>query len=219
MVSTLAACLIGLSLGLRHAFEPDHLAAVTTLTSEQRSPWAGARLGAFWGLGHTLALVAVAGTLVALEVVMPPRIADGLEFGVGLMLVGLGARAMFRAAKPHPAVPHLHSAPHDHLHLGRWALARRPFLVGLVHGLAGSGALAALVLTLLPTFGARVLYIAVFGLGSVVAMAAMSGTSSVLVGRLARWRHAGSVLLAVAGSCSLGLGLWWGAAAVARVFA
>jgi hypothetical protein len=142
----------GLLLGARHALEPDHLAAVSILITRRASPQAGAALGAWWGLGHALALLAVGSTLAALDSHLPPSIAGGFELLVALMLLALGARAVLRAIRGRAD-----RSAAGHHHPGRWALARRPILVGLVHGLAGSGALTALALTSLPTFGARLL--------------------------------------------------------------
>src|SRR5512140_3989753 len=90
---------LGSLLGMRHALEPDHLAAVSTLVTGERSSYQAAFLGACWGLGHTLALVAVGAVLVLLRAEMPPRVADFFEFGVALMLVGLGVRAIYLAAR------------------------------------------------------------------------------------------------------------------------
>src|SRR5262249_26957410 len=146
---------LGSLLGMRHALEPDHLAAVSTLVSEERSGYKAALLGVCWGLGHTLSLVVVGAVLVVLRAAMPEGLADAFEFGVALMLVGLGLRAIYIAARQGPSGPthvhhhgsmvHSHAGAAAHLHIGGWTLARRPLLIGAVHGLAGSGALTALV--------------------------------------------------------------------------
>src|SRR4051812_402983 len=99
MLATLSGCLIGLLLGMRHALEPDHLAAVSTLVTEERDARAGAILGAFWGLGHTVSLVVVGGTLALLRTGMPARAADAFELVVAAMLLVLGTRALVRAAR------------------------------------------------------------------------------------------------------------------------
>ena len=117
---------------------------------------------------------------------LPARVSNLFEFCVAMMLVGLGVRAIYLAARQGPAGPARTSiitaapstcirAPPAHIHIGAWTLARRPLLVGAVHGLAGSGALTALVLTTLPTTAARLTYMALFGLGSTLGMAALSG--------------------------------------------
>src|SRR5205809_81625 len=108
-----------------------------------------------------------------------------LELGVALMLVALGLRAIYSASRQGPTGPvhvhhhgrvvHIHPGVPAHVHIGTWTLARRPLLVGAVHGLAGSGALTALVLATLPSTSARLAYMLLFGLGSTVGMAALSG--------------------------------------------
>lgn len=221
------ASLLGVVLGMRHALEPDHLAAVSTLATEERSPRAGLLLGALWGLGHTVSLFLVGGSLVLMGQQMPARLALAFEVLVAVMVVGLGARALWRAAREggrgpqvlheHGGVLHRHAMLGDHLHLKRWTLATRPLLVGLVHGLAGSGALTALVLTELPTHGARLLYIGLFGFGSVVGMAALTGMAGASLQRAAYGPRTAAWLLGVSGFVSVAVGLWWGAASGAQL--
>jgi high-affinity nickel-transport protein len=208
--------LMGLALGVRHAFEPDHLAAVSTLATEQRSARAGLLLGAWWGLGHTASLLVVGGGLALLEAEMPERMALTFETLVGVMVVGLGLRALWRAftegrtgvttTHNHLGLEHTHAGPREHLHVNDWTLATRPLLVGLMHGLAGSGALTALVLAELPSAGARLGYIALFGLGSVVGMALLTGIAGLPLRRVAQTPKAAAVLLGLAGLLSVGVG-------------
>jgi hypothetical protein len=219
---------LGSLLGMRHALEPDHLAAVSTLITGERHSYQAAFLGICWGLGHTFALIAVGTVLVILRAEMPVRVADVFEFCVALMLIGLGLRAIYVAARQGPAGParvhhhghtvHVHQGAPAHIHIGAWTLARRPLLVGAIHGLAGSGALTALVLTTLPSTAARLTYMVVFGLGSTLGMAALSG---LLGWPLARMGHhhalARGVSLAV-GCVSTVLGLVWGYPLVGRLF-
>src|SRR3954462_10196237 len=94
MMDSISGAVLGVLLGMRHAGEPDHLAAIGTLVAEERSARGGLRLGAFWGLGHTIALFAVAALLAALQATMPVRVADLFELGVAFMLLALGARAV-----------------------------------------------------------------------------------------------------------------------------
>src|SRR5947209_11748039 len=141
--------LLGLLLGMRHALEPDHLAALATLLADDRGARRGALLGAFWGLGHTLALFAVGALLAVLGAALPARVADAFELCVAAMLIALGARALRRALRDggqgalhqhlHGHRAHAHAAPADHVHVGGLTLSLRPLLVGLVHGLAGRG--------------------------------------------------------------------------------
>ena len=116
---------LGSLLGMRHALEPDHLAAVSTLVSGERSSYKAAFLGACWGLGHTLALVAVGVVAVMLRAELPVRVSNLFEFGVAIMLVGLGVRAIYLAARQGPAGPtrahhhgrtvHVHSGATGHI--------------------------------------------------------------------------------------------------------
>jgi High-affinity nickel-transport protein len=218
---------LGSLLGMRHALEPDHLAAVSTLVTGERSGARAALLGVCWGVGHTLALVAAGGVLVMLRAEMPAAVADLFELAVALMLIGLGMRAVYFAARQGAAGPvhahhhgsrvHVHPGAPAHIHIGAWTLARRPLLVGAVHGLAGSGALTALVVTTLPSAAARLTYMAVFGVGSTLGMAALSGLLGWPIARIGRHsRVARGVSLAV-GCVSIVLGVAWGYPLVARL--
>ena len=211
---------LGSLLGMRHALEPDHLAAVSTLVSRERSGLKAAVLGAWWGLGHTLSLVVVGAILVMMRTEMPERAAILFELGVALMLIVLGVRTVVQAARLGPSGPvrlhrhgwmvHQHPGVPAHVHVWRWTFAQRPLLIGAVHGLAGSGALTALVLTTLPTTAARLAYILLFGLGSTIGMALLSG---VLGWPLARLGSQDSVARGVAlavGCLSTVLGVAWG---------
>jgi hypothetical protein len=215
MWEALLAAGVGLLWGARHAFEPDHLAAVSTLAADRRdarAPWA---LGALWGLGHSLALLALAGVLALLEQTMPASVARSLELAVAAMLLVLGARALHqawaegRSGKPvphrHADLVHVHAVSTEHLHLGRWTLSARPLWIGLLHGLAGSGALTALVLVELHSAAARLAYIALFGVGSTAGMALMTSLLGASLARLgaSRW------LLGAAGTFSMVLGVLW----------
>jgi len=218
---------LGSLLGMRHALEPDHLAAVSTLVTGERSSAKAALLGVCWGVGHTLALLVVGGVLVILRAEMPAAAADLFELAVALMLIGLGLRAVYLAARQGAAGPvhahhhgsrvHVHPGARAHIHIGAWTLARRPLLVGAVHGLAGSGALTALVVTTLPSAAARLTYMAVFGVGSTLGMAALSGLLGWPIARIGRHRAlARSVSLAV-GCVSIVLGVAWGYPLIRRL--
>ena len=213
--------LLGVALGMRHALEPDHLAAVSTLASEQKNPRAGVLVGILWGLGHTASLFAVGGTLALLEARMPPRLEQAFELAVAVMVFGLGVRALRQAVREGTSgaahvhahgdgVVHTHTAPASHLHLRRWTFSTRPLLVGVLHGLAGSGALTALVLAELPSAGARLAYIGLFGAGSVLGMGALTGLAGLPLSRAAREPRLAAGVLAVAGIVSLVVGAWWG---------
>lgn len=149
----MTAIFLGLLLGLRHATDGDHVVAVTAIVAKERSLLRAAQVGALWGVGHTLTLVLVGGAIVAFRLVIPPRVGLGLEFGVALMLIALGYSNLRPAG-----VPTAERA------------AARPFLVGTVHGLAGSAAVALLVLATIRETVPAFIYLFVFGLGTIVGM-------------------------------------------------
>ena len=218
---------LGSLLGMRHALEPDHLAAVSTLVSRERSGIRAALLGVCWGLGHTFSLVVVGALLVVLRKEMPSAVSDFFELAVAFMLVGLGVRAIVQAARHggdgptrlhrHGRLVHSHAGVPAHLHVGDWTLARRPLIIGAVHGLAGSGALTALVLATLPTTAAQLAYMALFGLGSTVGMAALTGLLGWPLARLGSHHAVARGVTLVVGCASTLLGVWWGHLAFARL--
>src|SRR5947208_6023350 len=221
---------LGSLLGMRHALEPDHLAAVSTLVAAQgdeRSGYKAALLGVCWGLGHTVSLLAVGAALVVLRAEMPAFASDLFELFVALMLVGLGLRAMYLAARQGPAGPsrvhhhghrvHVHPGAPAHIHIGAWTLARRPLLIGAVHGLAGSGALTALVLATLPTTASRITYMLLFGIGSTFGMAALSGILGWPLARLGGQARTWRTVSLVVGCLSTALGIVWGAPLLGRL--
>lgn len=203
---------LGTLLGMRHALEPDHLAAVSTLLTGERSSAKAAWLGACWGLGHTLTLLTTGALLVVLQAEMPVIAAQMLQGGVVLLMVGFGARAIYQGACRVPTGPtHSHGGPgaSSPFHLDRWTLAR-PLVVGAVHGLAGSGALAALVVTTLPSTATRLVYLLLFGMGSILGMAALSGILGWPLARLGGHRLFARTVSLVVGCVSTALGLHWG---------
>ncbi len=185
VLELLAGSGFGAIVGIRHALEPDHFAAVATLISGERSGLRAAFLGVYWGLGHTLAIVTAVGAFLLLQAEMPERGSLIVDLLVSVMLITLGVRAILQAtrggANAHTAVHAEEHGVQDHapvtgrVRRGAWTLAVRPLLVGAVHGMAGSGALTALVLTTLPTSASRLAYVTLFGVGSTLSMAAMSG--------------------------------------------
>lgn len=219
MLVSAGGALLGLLVGLRHAFEPDHLTAVSTLVAEAAGARRGTLLGVIWGVGHTAAIVTVGTALLATGAALPARTAAAFELAVALMLVVLGARALWlgtRAAARgsvhrhrHGAGEHAHAGPGEHLHLAGRTLALRPLLVGLVHGLAGSGAITALVLAELPDLPSRILHIALFGLGSILGMAAASGAVGASLRRAASTAHRRRAFAVASGALSIGLGIAW----------
>ncbi len=222
MTATLTGMLLGLLVGLKHAFEPDHLTAVSTLVTEAKDARRGALLGAIWGLGHTLTFVVVGGVLVIVGAHLPPRLAAGFECAVAVMLVLLGIRAMARGI----AIPGTGTVPQHgdaargrgdpghgdhgaHFHVGTKVVMWRPLAVGLVHGLAGSGTLTTLALVDLPTNAQRVVYLAVFGLGTVAGMTIASGLAGAALRRVAQTGRVQRGLALATGALSIAFGVWW----------
>jgi ABC-type nickel/cobalt efflux system permease component RcnA len=214
-VSTALGIVFGILLGLRHAFEPDHLTAVTALVTETRDARGGAVLGALWGLGHTIALVAVAAILMLVGASMPERATAAFELCVAVMLLVLGARSIVVAVRVGATHRHDHSPrgrrhpPTDHVHVGARTLAWRPLVVGVVHGLAGSGALTAIVFAGLNGAGARLLYIVLFGAGSIGGMALASGIAGATMRGLAHAGRTRRIIAIAAGAVSIVVGVCW----------
>lgn len=209
MVDIVLSSGLAMLVGMRHALEPDHLAAVTTLVSRERSGRRAAMLGVWWGLGHTLALVVVGAILVVVQREMPADATAASELVVAAMLIVLGGRAIIQTARGGRTPLTVSDAPkkgHDPF--------VRPLLVGMVHGLAGSGALTALVLSTLPTMPSRLAFVVVFGAASTVGMAVASGLFGWPLARLgARHVVTRGVTLAVGVSSAM-LGLVWGGSAL-----
>jgi nitrile hydratase accessory protein len=212
---------LGTLLGMRHAFEPDHLAALSTLLTGERNVRKAAWLGVYWGIGHTLTLLVAGTLLVVLRADMPAIASDALACAVVLLLVGFGFRAIYLSARQASAGrthSHVHGAPSAAASVGQWTLARRPLFVGAVHGLAGSGALTALVMATIPSMWARLIYLLLFGVGSTLGMAALSGLMGWPIARVgAHGAVARCVSLAV-GCISIMLGLYWGYPLIGRLF-
>ncbi|MDP3910348.1 MAG: sulfite exporter TauE/SafE family protein [Gemmatimonadales bacterium] len=213
----LAAAAIGLILGLRHAFEPDHLAAVSTLATRETRLWPAARLGLAWGVGHTATVGIVALLIIALGIRLPESLWPLAELVVAGLLVLLGSVVVWRYARGRwhlhvhshqSSVPHVHLHSHasatDHEHAHAPADTRRSLGFGIAHGLAGSGAVVALLVAAAPDGATRIAHFAAFGLGTIVGMLAVSVTLAALVrmasARGAQWAtgiHVGAALASV----------------------
>lgn len=166
--SLLSILALGLVLGIRHATDADHVVAVTTIVSKQRSVRAAALLGAMWGVGHTVTIVLVGGAIVVFGLVIPPRVGLSMELGVAVMLVVLGGANLVGAARRIDEVAH---GGADHTHPPIFASGGlRSLVVGVVHGLAGSAAVSLLVLATIRDAKWALLYLLVFGLGTVAGM-------------------------------------------------
>lgn len=212
---------LGTLLGMRHALEPDHLAALSTLLTGERNVRKAAWLGVYWGIGHTLTLLVAGSLLVVLRADMPAIASDVLAWAVVLLLVGFGFRAIYLSAgqastgRTHS---HVHGALSAAAPVGQWTLSRRPMLVGAVHGLAGSGALTALVIATIPSMGARLIYLLLFGVGSTLGMAALSGLMGWPIARVGTHGAVARGISLAVGCISITLGVYWGLPLLVRLF-
>lgn len=178
MNSLLPILALGFFLGMRHATDPDHVIAVTTLVSSHRSTRSAALIGIIWGLGHTLTILVVGGGIILLGWVIPTRVGMSLELSVGVMLIILGVLNLTGSLKRITESVTPANRPPSQTGTG-WLDRRaglgvyhlvRPLIVGIVHGLAGSAAVVLLVLTTIkdPAWSAG--YLVVFGVGTIVGM-------------------------------------------------
>lgn len=220
--------LLGLVIGLQHALEADHVAAVSSIASGETSLRKIVVHGALWGLGHTITLGIVAGTAVYLGAVIDAEVAGWLEFIVGVMLVGLGGQVVWRMIRERI---HFHTHRHDdgtlhvhaHSHAGEKApynrnahahehpegLPWRTLCVGLMHGMAGSAALVVLTATALSDPLTGISYVILFGIGSMLGMAALSMVIAVPLGYTAKtltW--ANRIMQTGIGAVTAGLGFF-----------
>ena len=197
----LTAVLLGFVLGLRHAFDPDHVIAVSTIVARHRSVWTASWIGAFWGIGHGATILAIGFLVIALPIAIPPGFAQAMELGIGVLLVLLGIANLLAASPPEATALAPHAASL------RASFARSGTL-GLAHGLAGSAPVALLAMAAMPTAAAALAYLLVFGLGTIAGMVAFSLTLGFPVARLSlsapfsRWITAGT------GVVSLVFGAW-----------
>jgi high-affinity nickel permease len=231
MLTLIPIICLGFFLGMRHATDADHVIAVSTIVSRERAVRSAIFIGALWGLGHTLTLMLLGGAIVMFGLVIPPRLGLSMEFSVGLMLVLLGAwnlKAFGRWLMPFLNFTHagneseIHSQDHENghaepargwfdLHFGKRPLYQkvRPFVVGVVHGLAGSAALALLVLPMIHDPAWAIVYLSVFGIGTIAGMmlitAAIAWPFSYTVARSATLHRR---LGLASGFISLGFGLF-----------
>lgn len=197
------AILLGLAVGLRHAVDPDHVVAVSSIAAREGRPWRASWVGVSWGLAHGTTILCLGLSVVALQIAVPDGLTQLAEWGVGVLLLALGASnlaALSQTATGDGARP----LPARSL---RAALARSG-LVGLVHGMAGSGAVTVLAATALPTPTAALLYLGAFGVGTIAGMVACStlvGAPFALLGGAPRLQRA---MTAITGAASLALGIY-----------
>ena len=242
MSTLLPILLLGLFLGMRHATDSDHVVAVTTIVSRQRSIRSAAWTGVFWGIGHSLTLLVIGGAIILFGLVIPERLGMSLEFCVALMLVLLGAlnlRAAFRDfdevadytgvhRHAHRHGDYVHSHAHGHepgthghaeednppakldraLGRSRFYQAVRPIVIGVMHGLAGSAAIALLVLPIIKNPIWAMAYLFIFGVGTIAGMMIITAAIAIPVSCSARFQFLHRHLGTAAGVLSLGFGLF-----------
>jgi sulfite exporter TauE/SafE len=176
---------LGLILGLKHALDADHLVAISTIVGREKSIWKSSLVGVVWGAGHTASLFVAAVAVILLRWTISPRAAAGMEVAVGAMLVLLGLDLLRRLLRGEIAAHSHDPAEGGHVHPGTSrapespradfsAIGKRPFVIGLVHGLAGSAALMLFVLSTISNPWLGVLYVVVFGAGTIGGMLVMS---------------------------------------------
>jgi high-affinity nickel permease len=154
MLSALGLAFLGLLLGIRHAVDPDHVVAVTAIATGERSVRRATRIGAMWGLGHTVTILVVGGAIIMFRIVIPPRLGLAFEFIVGIVLILLGLANLISRKSDH-------ATSHG---------TTRPLVVGMVHGLAGSAAVALLVLAAVRDVRWALAYLVLFGVGTIIGM-------------------------------------------------
>jgi hypothetical protein len=210
MKQMLALLAVGFVLGLRHATDSDHVVAVTTIVSRVRTPRAALAIGALWGLGHTATILLVGSAIVLFEIVIPPRMGLSMEMSVAAMLVVLGVlnlsgalTGIRRGAAAVDQSPPVSDRPS--LGLGG---AVKPVIIGIVHGLAGSAAVALLVLTTVRDAKWAILYLAVFGVGTVLGMMALTCAMAVPIAAVAeRSSRFETLLVRATGFVSISFGI------------
>jgi ABC-type nickel/cobalt efflux system permease component RcnA len=248
MIGFLSILAVGFFLGIRHATDPDHVIAVTTIVSNQRNSMRAALIGAFWGVGHTLTILVVGTAIILFNLVIPVRVGLSMELSVAVMLIILGlwnVAGFLRSlpagsthtadvekvihSHPHNHGDYIHNHAHAHLAEGHshsldntpvaWmdgAFGKvgvyqylRPFVIGVVHGLAGSAAVALLVLTTIRNVHWAVAYLLIFGVGTIAGMMLITMSLATAFRLVGNTRQTFSRRLALAsGLLSLGFGLF-----------
>ncbi len=229
-VTVLTTLIFGFLLGVRHALDADHIVAVTTIVSRSSSLFRSALVGLTWGIGHTLTLFIVGFGVLVLKLTIPDRLALSMEFVIGVVLVILGIPLIRQLVTgrthihvhQHGDRRHLHShahreaAPnHNHPHI------RRPLLIGMLHGLAGSGVLTLLILSTMSSVVQGLLFLLLFGIGSILGMLLFSGLIALPFRLTARrslrlnlWAQGAAGLISVA----FGLFIMWQTGFVGGLF-
>ncbi|HEV3037105.1 MAG TPA: high-affinity nickel-transport family protein [Candidatus Angelobacter sp.] len=247
MINLLTVIAISFLLGMKHAVDPDHVIAVSTIVTREHSVKRSALIGVAWGIGHTLTILAVGGSIILFRITLPPRLGLAMEMAVGIMLIWLGVKnlgGVFAWAVRHPALApgnpgserpnyhahgdyvhiHQHPEPHAHPHdprhnpvavmdrrfkqYGTYQLLR-PLMIGIVHGLAGSAAIALLVLSTIANVRWAITYLLVFGIGTILGMMVITLTiGSTFAFGQKRFRSIGRHLSLAAGLISVAFGIF-----------
>ena len=216
MASTLLPLIaLGFFLGMRHATDPDHVVAVTTIVAREKRLSMAALIGALWGVGHTVTILLVGGAIILFGIVIPPRIGLTMEFSVALMLVFLGALNLSGILKRVDAIAHEHAReksdppPPSDAPRSRFATAARPLAIGVVHGLAGSAAIALLVLAAVHSAAQAIAYLAVFCVGTIAGMMLMTSALALpIVATQHRFTHVNRWIARGTGAVSVLFGLF-----------
>jgi ABC-type nickel/cobalt efflux system permease component RcnA len=181
-VTVLTVLALGFILGIKHAIEPDHVIAVSTIASQSKKLWNASLAGVFWGIGHTVTLFIIGIILISMKGEIPEKWAMSLEFLVGIMLVYLGVKTILSFKNIHihnhqydrddhkHVHSHQNSGEYKHRHQHQNVTYLESMLIGLVHGLAGSGAMVLLTMSTVKNVGEAAIYILIFGAGTVIGM-------------------------------------------------
>jgi high-affinity nickel permease len=212
-MTLLTILLLGFVLGLRHATDADHVVAVSAIVSRERTARAALWVGALWGLGHSATILTVGGAIVVFGWVIPPRLGLSMEMSVAIMLIVLGVANVSGTLTQFKRIAHRHQhgaaldeSPVSQL---RGPGPLRPLVIGVVHGLAGSAAIALLVLATINSASKALLYLAVFGAGTLAGMMLLTLAMSLPISALSqRFPHAEQRLARVTGLVSIALGLF-----------
>lgn len=220
-MTPLATLALGFMLGLQHALDSDHLVAVSTMVTRERSLWRALAAGLSWGIGHTVTLLLVGLIVLELQTQIPAPVELSLECLVGVVLVALGLATLYDGRRKkvhihdhvHRGEVHTHFHTHvtnpTHRHPHTFRLGVRPLLVGMVHGLAGSAALMLLVVATLPSVSLGMMYIGLFGCGSILGMGAVSLLLGLFVSlTMSRLQAVQQGLQCTVGVVSTVLGAW-----------
>jgi high-affinity nickel-transport protein len=240
MIGLLSILAVGFFLGMRHASDPDHVIAVTTIVTNQRKRSRAALIGAFWGVGHTVTIFVVGAGIILFHLVIPVRLGLSMELCVAVMLIILGLMNLsgfnraISGADGHSGVMHSHSHTHGHFThshphthetdadeqepvawldraFGKVGLYQyvRPFVIGVVHGLAGSAAVALLVLATIQNVHWAIAYLLIFGVGTIAGMMVITVSIASAFNMVGKGRQKFSDRLGLAsGVLSLGFGLF-----------